>query len=102
MYNGQIYVKTENFFRPLTIHVYNSEGIKCGILKYLIKVVEREVKKTAKNEPAEVIEQAAVQVDLVGKIGLYTASSTFNLTVVTISNPTFRKDKYANDFDFSV
>lgn len=52
MYNGQIYIKTENFFRPLTIHVFNSEGAKCGILKYLIKVVEKEVAKTAKKEVA--------------------------------------------------
>lgn len=49
LYKGQVYIKTENFFRPLTLHIFNaSTGEKCGILKYIIKVIEREVVQTAK------------------------------------------------------
>lgn len=55
MYNGQIYIKTENFFRPLTVHIFNKEGSKCGIFKYMIKVVEKQVVKTAKTKPEPVV-----------------------------------------------
>lgn len=73
MYNGQVYIKTENFFRPLNIHVFNSDGGKCGIMKYLIKVIEKQVARTAKK--VEVVEeQPSVKVDLIGKITLYAAT----------------------------
>lgn len=54
MYNGQLYIKTENFFRPLTVHIFDAQtGEKCGILKYLIKIVEKEVTKTASKPVTE-------------------------------------------------
>ena len=78
MYNGQIYIKTENFFRPLTVHIFNKEGSKCGIFKYMIKVVEKQVVKTAKTKPEPVVQQATVKVDMIGKLTLYAASCIYN------------------------
>lgn len=44
------------------MHVFNDEGSKCGIMRYMIKVIEKDVEKTANQDDGANRNQPEVQV----------------------------------------
>ncbi len=70
LYNGIVYIRPDQFFFESSSHCLSQEGRQCGVLRYMIKVVEREeAQGEAKVEAVE-----PVKVDLVAKVSVYAAS----------------------------
>ena len=93
MYNGLIYIKPDRFFFVNSAHVLNQEGEQCGLLKFMVKIVEKEIfDKGEERDVKEVEQKEPVRVDLVAKVSIYGAVLVVNSYYLTNFNKKKRRN----------
>ena len=87
MYHGIVYLKPDQFFFENTAHCLDQEGEQCGILKFMVRVIEREYiidhgKELVDKE--EVPAKEPVRVSMVAKVSIYGANLVVNSYFVNL------------------